>query len=78
MPAPRPACPLSRSQFLAAAEPLSVTVAGTALVAVPKEFSTGSLGWYAGGKVTVQVGGVPVTVQVGLNLTAVGSRDLPR
>jgi hypothetical protein len=42
-----------------------------------KEFSTGSLGWYLNGKVSVEIDGRPVAVQIGMNLTIVGSKELP-
>jgi len=71
-------CPISRQQFRTAAKPLAVSIGGTALFADPKEFSTGSLGWYLNGKVTVEVDGRPVQVQIGLNLTIVGSKELPK
>jgi hypothetical protein len=48
------------------------------MIAEVKEFSTGSLGWYLNGKTTVEVGGTPVSVQIGLNLTIVGSKELPQ
>jgi hypothetical protein len=70
--------PISRSDFLAKAEPLKVEVAGTTMVADPKEFSTGSFGWYLTGKITVSVDGKPLSVQVGANLTVVGSKEAPR
>jgi hypothetical protein len=69
---------LTRESFRQHARPLAVQINGTPVVAEAKEFSTGSLGWYAGQKVTVLVGDTPVKVQVGLNLTVVGSKDLPR
>ncbi len=71
-------CPITRSQFLAAAKPLTVTINNVPLQAVVKEFSTGSLGWYLNGKTTVEVDGQPVSVQIGLNMTVVGSKELPR
>jgi hypothetical protein len=43
-----------------------------------REFSTGSLGWYSSGTITVSVGGTPVDVQIGLNMTVAGSKDLPK
>jgi hypothetical protein len=46
--------------------------------AMVKEFSTGSLGWYLNGKTTIEVGGTPVSVQIGMNLTIVGSKELPK
>ena len=71
-------CPVSRSQFLAKAKPLTVTINNVPLQASVKEFSTGSLGWYLNGKTTIEVDGTPVSVQIGLNLTVVGSKELPR
>ena len=70
-------CPISRQDFLAGAKPVTITINGQPLVAAPKEFSTGSLGWFLGDKVTVMVGDVPVKVQLGINLTIVGSKELP-
>jgi hypothetical protein len=69
---------LTRESFRQHARPLNVVVNGVPLSAEPKEFSTGSLGWYCGGKLTITLDGIPVRVQVGLNLTAVGSKELPR
>lgn len=71
-------CPISRTEFRAGAKPVTVNIAGVPLVAEVKEFSTGSLGWYLNGKTTVDVNGTPVSVQIGLNLTIVGSKELPR
>ena len=50
-------------------------VEGVPLTAEPKEFSTGSFGWYLSGKATVMVDGKPVQVQVGANLTIIGSKE---
>jgi hypothetical protein len=63
---------------LANAKPISVTINNVPLLADVKEFSTGSLGWYLNGKVSIDVGGTPVSVQVGMNLTVVGSKELPK
>jgi hypothetical protein len=71
-------CPITRDQFRAGAKPLTVTIAGVPLAAEVKEFSTGSMGWYLNGKTLVEVDGTPVAVQIGLNLTIVGSKELPR
>ena len=43
-----------------------------------REFSTGSLGWYSSATIAVSVGGTPVDVQIGLNMTVAGSKDLPK
>jgi hypothetical protein len=71
-------CPISRAQFRANAKPVKITIGEQAVDAEVKEFSTGSLGWYLNTKVTVEIDGVRVPVQVGLNLTIVGSKELPQ
>jgi hypothetical protein len=71
-------CPISRSEFRGKAKPITVTIANIPLQAEVKEFSTGSLGWYLNGKTMIEVGGTPVSVQIGLNLTIVGSKELPQ
>lgn len=68
-------CPVTRAQFKETAEPLKVVINGQELIADPKEFSTGSFGWFLNGKVLVPVGGKNVSVQVGINLTVVGSKE---
>ena len=54
---------------------ITVTIAGKSYDAERKEFSTGSVGYYLNGKVTLEIGGEPVSFQIGLNLTAVGSKE---
>lgn len=71
-------CPVTRAQFQQLAKPVEVVIDGTKLQAMNREFSTGSLGWNISSKMTIKVGDTPVTVQVGLNLTIVGSKDLPK
>lgn len=71
-------CPVSLSQFLEKAEPLKVSVNGQELLAEVKSFSTGSFGWYINGKTTVTVDGKPVSVQIGMNMTIVGSKEAAR
>jgi hypothetical protein len=68
---------ITRAQFKAAAKPVTVVINGKEFTALPKEFSTGSLGWNINEKLAVEVGGQTVMVQVGLNLTVIGSKDLP-
>ena len=69
---------LSRADFLAKAQPLQVTVGGNTFAAEPREFKTGSYGWYLSAKTTVTVDGKPLQVQIGLNLTVIGSKDAGR
>jgi len=76
MPAVKTACAVSREQFRGGARPV-VQGGDVPLLVEAKEFSTGSLGWYAGGKVTLLVDGTPVAVQVGINLTVANSKKLP-
>ena len=59
----------SRDTFVAKAEALSVNIGGTPFLAVPKTFSTGSLGWNVNAKMPVVIDGRAYMVQVGLNLT---------
>ncbi len=71
-------CPITRAQFRAKAKPIKVVIEGKEQEAEVKEFSTGSLGWYLNSKISLQIDGVSVPVQIGLNLTIVGSKELPQ
>lgn len=71
-------CPVTRAEFLTEAKPVEITINGIPMTAEVKEFSTGSLGWYLNGKVNIKVGEKTVTGQIGMNLTVVGSKDLPK
>ncbi len=71
-------CPITRKHFQEHAKPIEVTINGVPLIAEVKEFSTGSLGWNISNKTTVNLGGTAVSVQIGLNLTIVGSKELPK
>lgn len=42
-----------------------------------KTFSTGSFGFGSSDKMTVMIGGIPVKCQVSLNITVIGSKELP-
>jgi hypothetical protein len=71
-------CPISHKQFKEHAKPVEVVINGTTLIAPVKEFSTGSLGWYLNGKMNITIDGKVVSVQIGLNLTIVGSKDVAK
>ena len=71
-------CPVDRKTFAASAEQVLVDVGGQCLGADPREFKTGSIGWFANGKITVMVDGHPVVAQAQLTLTAINSKNLPR
>lgn len=70
-------CPITREQFRTKARAVEVIINGKQFTAAPKEFSTNSLGWNINEKITIEIDGTPVTVQIGMNLTVVGSKDLP-
>jgi hypothetical protein len=70
-------CPVTREQFRAHAKPVEININGQTMKVPVKFFQTGSLGWYLNGKTTIEIDGVLVSVQIGLNLTIVGSKELP-
>jgi hypothetical protein len=78
MAAKKTTCPITRAEFRAKAKPIKVVINGVEQHAEVKEFSTGSLGWYLNSKVSIEIDGQYVPVQVGMNLTIVGSKDLPQ
>jgi len=70
-------CPVTKEQFMEharAAIPSIRTKMAEELMVEPKAFATGSFGFYAGGKTIVMIDGTPVKFQIGLNITAVGSK----
>jgi hypothetical protein len=69
---------VTRAEFRHDAQPVQVTINGIPMTAEVKEFSTGSLGWYLNGKANIKVGDKSVSVQIGMNLTIVGSKELPQ
>jgi hypothetical protein len=70
------ACPINAAEFLDRAKSITVTLStGQSFVLNAKEFGTGSFGWNGNDKTMVMVGDVPVKVQVGINLTVIGSKD---
>ncbi|HJZ55621.1 MAG TPA: hypothetical protein VKE74_11705 [Gemmataceae bacterium] len=74
----KPGLALTREQFRTTAKPLTVVINGKEFEVAKKEFSTGSLGWFLNDKMDIEVGGQKVKVQIGLNLTIIGSKDLPQ
>ena len=71
-------CPLTQAQFVAQAKPLKITINGQDMLAEVKAFSTGSFGWYLNGKTAIEVDGKVVSVQIGMNMTIVGSKEAAR
>lgn len=70
-------CSVTRVEFTEKATPVEVVINGIPMTADVKEFSTGSLGWYLTAKTNLKVGEKTVSVQIGMNLTIVGSKELP-
>jgi len=72
-------CPISREWFGTHAKAIPVVISGQQLSesAQPKEFSTKSIGWVCKGKVTVEVNGNQLPCWVQMNLTVIGSKNLP-
>src|SRR5262245_53512198 len=69
-------CPVTREEIRQHAVPLPVKLGETLTFdAEVKEFSTGSLGWNLSEKKDVQLNGKTVRVQVGLNVTIIGSKE---
>lgn len=69
----------SRKKYLASVAVSSLVKIGdmAQLIATPKQFESGNVGLFAGGKVIIMVDGVPVEHQVSMSVTAIGSKDSP-
>jgi hypothetical protein len=67
-------CPLSPEEFEKDAKSLTMRLGTKEVVLRPKQFSTGSFGWHGGEKIDIEVGGVPLKVQIGINATVLGSK----
>ena len=74
-------CPISRTYFQTEAKALKVTITdndGKVVCqgyAVPKAFSTGSLGFSISDKASIPVGPIDTPkAQIGLNVTLIGSK----
>lgn len=68
-------CPIKKKDFLSGAQAMQVEVAGQTFQMEPRSFSSGSVGYYATGKVSVVVDGKVIPLQLGLNLTVIGSKE---
>jgi len=61
--------------YLSNAKTVIVRFDDHVLNASPKKFSTGSVGWYASGKVKILIGDVYYPVQAAVTLTVIGSKN---
>ena len=75
---PKTACPVSLTTFMEKATPLKISINGQDMLAEVKSFSTGSFGWYLNGKTVVEIDGKAISVQIGMNMTVVGSKEAER
>jgi hypothetical protein len=75
---PKTACPVTAAQFMEKAEPLKISINGQEMLAEVKSFSTGSFGWYLNGKTVISVDGKALSIQIGMNMTVVGSKEAAR
>lgn len=67
---------MTKSKFTANAKPIMGKIGDTPVMLEPKVFSTGSCGFGFSGKLPVQLpDGTIVQLQVGMNLTAIGSKE---
>lgn len=73
---------LTKSGYVAKAKPITVTLAIDGVIQETVElnaqnFSTGSVGYYGNAKISIVVDGRAVKHQMGINLTAIGSKEWP-
>ena len=66
---------VTKNEFMAGAQPFEIQVGDQKLLVEPKKFSTGSVGYFANGKLTMNVGGQLVKMQANVTLTAIGSKE---
>ena len=70
-------CPVSRQEFTDQAKPVAAKIGDQTVILTPKEFATGSFGFFGNEKMVVMIGDTPVKVQGNLMLTVVGSKEAP-
>ncbi len=76
--AKKSACPITRAEFHTHAKAIELVINGVPMPAEVKEFSTGSLGWHLNNKMSIKIGDKSVSVQIGVNMTIIGSKELPQ
>jgi hypothetical protein len=83
---PKTECPVTRAQFQEKVKKLDLSEFFDGAKADPKQFASGSFGWYYGTKsednekIKTMLGINPddtIKIQVGVNLIIVGSKELP-
>ncbi|GAB5372198.1 hypothetical protein AAMO2058_001644900 [Amorphochlora amoebiformis] len=66
---------MSKKYFLDYAKEIAIDIHGNKLTGKARDFSSGNLGWYLGGKIEIPVGKKNVWCQVGINVTIPGSKE---
>lgn len=66
---------ISKSDFLNSRKDIKIDIDGNILSGMPREFSSGNLGWYLTGKIELNVNDKTIWSQVGLNITIPGSQN---
>lgn len=66
---------MSRQSFLERAPVMASQIGDLAFDMKPRTFSSGSCGWFHGGKVAIKVGDQEVWCQLGVNCTVLGSKE---
>ena len=69
---------ITGKKFLESGKAIQIDVDGNTLRGEPRSFSSGSMGWYLGGKIEIDVGGQTVWAQLGCNITIPGSQSWKR
>jgi hypothetical protein len=70
-------CRVSRTQFRDNAKELSCKVGDVLMSAGPREFTSGTLGWYGRGESQLDVDGTPVDVKIQVQVWVNNSKKLP-
>ncbi|CDI76699.1 hypothetical protein, conserved [Eimeria acervulina] len=66
---------MSRSAFLEKAPVMASKIGDMTFDMKPRTFSSGSCGWFHGGKVAIKVGDQEIWCQLGVNCTVLGSKE---
>ena len=65
---------VSNEKFLETAGVLEGSIGGHRIMMLPRQFSTGSVGYHTSGKIALNIGGNVVQAQVQVNIIVIGSK----
>mmetsp|Transcript_10218 Transcript_10218/g.16464 ORF Transcript_10218/g.16464 Transcript_10218/m.16464 type:complete len:137 (-) Transcript_10218:24-434(-) len=66
---------MTKEEFIEAAKELRFELEGSKFSGDARAFSSGSSGWYLGGKIPIIVNGKTLWCQVGMNVSVLGSKE---